>query len=753
MKYLFAFLFLIITCSSQVFSANVTAESKKEVAMFTLHQRGDSSYLEIPFKLLERDFLFGTRIIESGSPNNKLGLVAGQRVTDPVLIRFVHDNGQLLVVKPIVDKVCYPKEAFREAFDRNFKPSVVSSMKIEMLTDSSLWVNYVPLFLEEIKGLDPFNEKYRPGSIRSDLTKLIDAKVCSNNMEVSVRYVYDTTKDPLLLVMRKSLLLLPEKEMLPRLSDSRVGYDFLSKEVYSSKEGGSQKVEYITRFNLYPRAEDVAKMKKGVLVEPEKPIVFYIDSSFPLLWQKAIAKGIEDWQAAFEEIGFKNAIVARVYPDSPEFDPYDIRNNCFRLVVSNKSNAMGVHWVDPRSGEILQADVLFFSDVVKLLQKWYFLQTGAVNPDARKTVLDDETLQKLIRYSAAHEIGHCLGLLHNFGASYNYDTDSLRSASFTKKYGTTPSIMDYARFNYIAQPQDKNVSLLPPHLGIYDKFAIRMGYKPIFNVDNAYYEKKVWSKWLEAKDGDFTYIFRKMSIAAVSGDPSLQSADLGNDLVKSSAYGIDNLRFLLKHLHEWFLKPGDDYTVVADYYDDIFQENFKYLDRVIPLIGGAYTYNPLVGSSYKRVNVVNKKEGIKAVEFVLSELFNQSSWLNTSSTMTFAGNQIERLVQEQKKVVDKLLMTDIFKNMYLFDSAEGGLTADEYLKTVSNMILDIDNPDIYVKNIQKSYLNKLKALKGKELNVSYGILFADTVQNELQRIKLLLDKRNSVWYKSLKDKI
>lgn len=717
--------------------ANDTFDKTNQIStgLFTVYKVKDVYYFEIPRKVLHRDFLLSVRVAELSSTNNKAKLVSGQRMYDPLLVRFAEEGNLLLLLRPNNQDICEKDDPFYKSFVNNNITPIEQTFNIEYKTDSSVFINITKFYKDQLPEVEPFNEKTKPGKLIPELTSILNMQSFPLNIEVKVRNAYQTNKEPFLVILQKSLMMLPEKPMQPRLLDKRMGYYSLKKRIYSSKNTGVKSFEYITRFDLQPKEQDRQSFLKGKLVEPAKPIIMYVDRGFPRVWREAIKQGIEDWQPAFEAIGYKNAIIAKDYPDDPEFDPNDIRYNCFRFSVCDNPNAMGVRMVDPRSGEVVQADVIFFSSVVELLQKWYFLQTAAVNEKARKRVLDDDELKKLIRYSAAHEVGHCLGLPHNFRASYAYDTEKLRDPQFTTEFGTTPSIMDYARFNYVAQPGDKNVYLLPPHLGLYDKFAIKLGYQNIMEANVPEDETKVINKWFSEKGADPIYTFGAITRGAIMTDPSRQSADLGNNPALSSRYGIKNLQYILSHLKEWMQNEDEDYSYISNLYADIFKENFNYINNVIPVIAGVYNFDA-VGEEQLIFKVVTKKRSIETLNFVIDELKNQSLWLNNDYVQSFAGPQTENLIKQQESILDKLLHLDLFRHMYRYSTDQEMIQPKEYLTYLTSAIFKEDTSDIYTYNLRQRYIEKLKTLSKDERTVQglFGNDLIAIINKQLENI-------------------
>jgi hypothetical protein len=520
------------------------------------------------------------------------------------------------------------------------------------------------------------------------------------------------------LEMNSSMVLLPAVPMKPRYEDPRVGYFSTSYTDYDANPQGVKTIEMIARWRLEPKPGDMEKYKRGELVEPAKPIVFYIDPSTPKKWVPYLIQGVNDWQVAFEKAGFKNAIIGKEAPTWEEDSTWsleDARHSGIIYKPSPVENAYGPSTVDPRSGEILESHIGWFHNVMKLVHDWYFIQAGAIDPRANKMVFDDELMGQLIRFVSSHEVGHTLGFPHNFGSSSAVPVEKLRDKAWVEANGHTPSIMDYARFNYVAQPEDKvGPAGIYPRIGEYDKWAAEWGYRIIPEAKSAEEEVPVLDKWIEAKAKDKRYFFGRQG---QPDDPRDQSEAIGDNAMKASLYGIKNLKRILPNLTTWTKQPNEGYTSLKDMYDALILQFRRYILHVAYNFGGVYETlkkNNQAGNVYEFVSKATQKE---AFDFVDKQVFKTPYWLINRDVVYKAGvNSATNILLVQETALNKMMSASTMNKLLNAETALGKNTYTmlEMLGDLKNSVfteLNTKKPiDIYRRNLQKSYIERLGGL-------------------------------------------
>ncbi len=700
---LLLFVFISNTLFSQLSYTEFQKKTSADQGLFTTYLDKDKLYFEVPDSLLGRELLLGARVSELSDFSK---VVAGEMRKNPILVSFSREDNSLLLHHHGSKYEGFTEQNIYHALQRHKLLPILTEFPIVCFSpDSSTMVIEVSSFFKnEIKLISPFNAKYKLGAAQSAQNRILSAKSFPENIEIRSRMGYtENDGSPIVVVMHRSLILLPKETMRPRLEDERVGYFSVSRYIFDENHTGMLRQSYIKRYNIYPRPEDLEKYQRGELVEPEHPIVYYVDSAFPAKLQEGIFQGITYWQKAFEAIGFKNAIRAEPYPEKdPHFNPDDIRYSCVRYVTQERDNAMGPHWVDPRSGQVICGDILWWHDVTIRLRNWLFVQCAAAEPLVRGKEIHPDLLRDVTAYVIAHEVGHNLGLKHNMRASYAFSVDSLRSASFTQKYGHTASIMDYARFNYVAQPEDQGVRFLPMPLGTYDYHAIRWGYQPIPEANSPEEESHILHQWLQEKENDPIYSYGPQQVKPCI-DPTAQTEDLGNDAIKASSYGINNLRYIMEHFVSWTSDFSEvENTFTKEIYMELVKQCMRYFDHVRSNIGGVYRHYPFDTEEEGEYRAVPKNYQQKALNWIYTELQELPSWIYPKEYEKLAGPQQEVVYEFQAKILDALMNKGIFERLATYSK---DYSPYEYLSDLHHLVW---NPSIEAHSLS-SYQKHLQA--------------------------------------------
>lgn len=719
----------------------ITPKAKSSFGFLTVHKVDNNYFFEIPDSMLNRDILIVNRISKAPTSRQKSRVGYPGDILGSKVIRFENkDNKRILVREYSYRERSENKDGmFQSVRNSNTQP-IVANFGIETIKKDSLTRNYVinvSVFLQKENPLFSFDadSKEYIGLLNmvGEGTYIDTLKAFPKNIEISTTVTYQSKKGmsnvgfletgspriPLTYELNSSMVLLPEVPMKARLFDPRVGYFTVGYTDFDSNPQGIEYKKLITRWRLEPK--DEAAYLRGELVEPKKPIIIYIDPATPKKWVPYLIQGVNDWQVAFEKAGFKNAIYALEAPtDDPSWSLEDARHSAIVYKPSDIPNASGPHINDPRTGEILETHINWYHNVMSLLRDWYMIQAGTIDEAARKMQLDDELMGQLIRFVSSHEVGHTLGLRHNFGSSHTVPVEKLRDKAWVEANGHTPSIMDYARFNYVAQPEDGITRAgIFPRIGIYDKWSIEWGYRwlPQFQTPEdevAFSNQSI----IEKLKTDVRYTFGTESDP---NDPRNQSEDLGDDSMLASLYGIKNLKRIVPQILTWSYEPNKSYAGAGEIYSGVVSQFNRYLGHVTKNVAGIYSNSITVEQTDEIAReFVPANIQKRAIAFLNEQLFTTPEWLIDRQLMEKAkilpvnvicslqSGVLARLIN--KNTLDKMSENEILNGKKAYTSAQ---MFNDLKKVIWS---NLGQSDIYKRNMQKAYVENLINLLDKKRN-------------------------------------
>jgi hypothetical protein len=697
----------------------------------------DKWYWEIADSIMGRDLLVVSRISKSAAGlSNGFSGYAGDIINNNVIRFETGPNNKIFLKRVSYDQRGSDENGmYKAVVNSNLQP-IMQSFEIKCYgKDSSAPKSYVlevTEFLNNDNEVLFFNPRVKTGlqlgGQQSDKSYISTVRSYPLNMEIKTIKTYGRGGAPggaagfgpsaFTLELNSSMLLLPKTPSKPRYFDPRVGYFTRDYTDFDANPQGVKEIQMAVRWKLEPKEEDVEKYKQGMLVEPKKPIIYYIDPATPKKWVPYLIQGVNDWQVAFEQAGFKNAISGKLAPTQEEDSTWSLEDARFSAIVykpSEVQNASGPNVHDPRSGEIMESHINWYHNVMELLRNWYFIQVSPTDTGAQKMVFDDALMGELIRFVSAHEVGHTLGLRHNFGSSSTVPVDSLRNKKWVEENGHTPSIMDYARFNYVAQPED-NISRkgLFPRIGDYDKWAIEWGYRWMPEYDNAAEEAVALQKFTTERLKNKRLWF---GTEINPDDPRSQNEDLGNDAVKAGNYGIKNLQRIVPNLAVWTKKPNESYELLSEMYNQVVSQYGRYLGHAAKNIGGIYETPKMNDQTGEVYAFTPKKIQQDALKFLNEQIFTTPKWLIRAEIFDKTGESgLSVISNRQEIILQKILSTATLNKLFEMETRPNTdpYKASAFMNELSTMVFS-EIPrrsaiDIYRRSLQKIYVERLIAL-------------------------------------------
>ena len=717
---IFIALFFSFSLNSQKKSIDsLTKGMNMSKGVINSYTNNNKLLFEIPNEILGKEILVVTRLAQVPSGYSPY-INAGSKTSEQV-ISFYKKNNRIDIRQLSYNNIADPDDPIiQSVVENNFSP-ILASFEVRNSDKSSFLIDVSDFFLKDSPGFNIINsrvkDQYKIGGVDRKRSSIDSSRSFPENIEVLATLTFNTNKPPRInrtktfsFQVNHSFILLPSEKMKVRHFDHRVGWFTVNKIDYSSSALKSDSFKLIRRWRLEPKDEEA--YLRGELVEPKKKIIYYLDPATPKKWRPYFIKGIEDWNSVFEKAGFKNAIVAKSPPskdEDPDFSPEDIRYSTVRYVASETRNATGPSVSDPRTGEILESDIIWYHNHLRSYRNRYLLETGAANPSARTLETPEKEIGEMMRRVISHEIGHALGLPHNMKASSAYPVDSLRSGTFTQKMGIATTIMDYARYNYIAQPGDKNIRFIR-QLGPYDDYSIEWGYR-YFPGKSVNEEREILSKFVDQKSLNPIYMF-----GSSWGDPNSQTENIGDDPVKASYYGIKNLKIVAENLTKWTYSPNKDYEDLEELYGELLGVYRRYIFHVIGIIGGVnqtlINTNQSGSFTYKNVD---KQFQIRALNFLDTELWKTPIWLLDKDIVSQINNTdgLYKIETLHERSINSLLSNYRLNRMLSSENSivGEGLKYNELFDLLYESIFEKINPANQIdRNLQLSFTKKIISL-------------------------------------------